>query len=175
MKIYFLILHQVRNICVQEFLDNDETTVQIAEISQARYALQRDAQTSRGGCGRIETGNAVTRAGSLMSDVYFMAAAWLWQRRAVPKGPWRHKWGSPSSLAETPAQLDPLPCLLPLHHITHKRLQSLDHATPRGQPVSCYKRLVPHIYIGHILFAVRYVVFKYILSIARQRRCANHT
>lgn len=86
-----------------------------------------------------------------MSDVYFMAAAWLWQRRAVPKGPWRHKWGSPSSLvlAETLAQLDPLPCLLPLHHVTHKRLRSLDHATPRGQPVSCYKRFVPHIYIGH--------------------------
>lgn len=50
----------------REFLDNGETAVQIAEIPQARYAFQRDAQTSRGargnGCGRIETGNAVTRA-----------------------------------------------------------------------------------------------------------------
>ena len=55
-------------MCIQEFLDHAvETAVQIAEIPQARYALQRDAQTSRGGregagCCRIETGNAVTRA-----------------------------------------------------------------------------------------------------------------
>lgn len=80
--------------------------------TSASYApVQRETRGGPGdGRGEIETGNTVSRAGSLMSDVYFMAAAWLWQRRAVPKGPWRHKWGG---LPSPSTRRDPIPTLYP--------------------------------------------------------------
>jgi len=141
-------------MCIQEFLDHGtETAVQIARRSHKRVTRSKGTRRQVGeeeGCCRIETGNAVTRAALwcrmfTLWPLHDCDSVGLYRRardvinEVVP----------PLSYSETLAQLDPLPCLSPLHHITHKRLQSLDHATPRGQPVSCYKRLVPHIHIGH--------------------------
>jgi len=159
------------------------STVQIARIPRAwaRYARTK-GKRRRGeegtGWGGIETGNAVTRA-ALWCRMFT-----LWPRHDCDSvGLYRRArdvinevpplvCGDPNPHAphySTPNLTPSCPsCLLLLHHITRKRLQSLDRATPRGQPVSCYKRSVPH--TSDTVFYLQYITVFFRPSVYTQVR-----
>lgn len=115
--------------------DGTSRTVQIARNVNALRSPKGDTNKERrdGRSRRKRKETPLYPGGSLMSDVYFMVTAWLWQHRVGTEGP-RDVINEVVPHIRSPyiphrLTWAPL-CLFPLHHIIHKRLQSLDYMQP---------------------------------------------